>query len=91
MVLTARADNHLYGVDDLEDTITRLTAYRQAGADVVYGPWLADMGIRRVVTETASPVNVLARATGPVFPSSPTSVSAASRPAEPWLLLRTGR
>ena len=66
MVLTARAENHLYGVDDLEDTITRLTAYRQAGADVVYAPWLADIGdIERVVTETASPVNVLARADGP--------------------------
>ena len=50
MVLTARAENHLYGVDDLEDTITRLIAYRQAGADVVYAPWLADIGVRRVST-----------------------------------------
>jgi 2-methylisocitrate lyase-like PEP mutase family enzyme len=66
MVLTARAENHLYGVDDLEDTIARLTAYRKAGADVVYAPWLADLAqIRTVVTETAAPVNVLARVDGP--------------------------
>jgi 2-methylisocitrate lyase-like PEP mutase family enzyme len=66
MVLTARAENHLYGVDDLEDTIRRLTAYREAGADVVYAPWLVDLGqIGRVVTETGAPVNVLARIDGP--------------------------
>jgi 2-methylisocitrate lyase-like PEP mutase family enzyme len=66
LVLTARAENHLYGVDDLEDTIARLTAYGQAGADVVYAPWLADIAqIGRVVTETAAPVNVLARVDGP--------------------------
>jgi 2-methylisocitrate lyase-like PEP mutase family enzyme len=66
MVLTARAENHLYGVDDLDDTIARLIAYRQAGADVVYAPWLADIrDIERVVTETAAPVNVLARVDGP--------------------------
>jgi len=66
MVLTARAENHLYGVDDLEDTITRLTAYHEAGADVVYAPWLADFAqIATVVTATAAPVNVLARVDGP--------------------------
>jgi len=66
MVLTARAENHLYGIEDLDDTITRLIAYRQAGADVVYAPWLADIGdIERVATETAGPVNVLARVDGP--------------------------
>jgi 2-methylisocitrate lyase-like PEP mutase family enzyme len=66
MVLTARAENHLYGVDDLEDTITRLIAYHEAGADVVYAPWLADIAqIATVVTATAAPVNVLARVEGP--------------------------
>jgi 2-methylisocitrate lyase-like PEP mutase family enzyme len=66
IVLTARAENHLYGVDDLEDTITRLTAYHEAGADVVYAPWLADIAqIATVVTATAAPVNVLARVDGP--------------------------
>jgi 2-methylisocitrate lyase-like PEP mutase family enzyme len=66
MVLTARAENHLYGIEDLDDTIARLSAYRRAGADVVYAPWLADIGqIARVVSETAAPVNVLARVDGP--------------------------
>ena len=40
LVLTARAENHLYGIDDLADTIERLLAYRAAGADVVYAPGL---------------------------------------------------
>jgi 2-methylisocitrate lyase-like PEP mutase family enzyme len=62
MVLTARAENHLYGIDDIDDTIARLTSYRQAGADVVYAPWLRDIdGIRRIVDEIGAPVNVLAR------------------------------
>jgi len=68
MVLTARAENHLYGIEDLDDTVTRLTAYRQAGADVVYAPWLADIAqIAAVVSATRAPVNVLARVDGPGF------------------------
>ena len=42
LVVTARAENHIRGVDDLDDTIVRLTAYRDAGADVVYAPGLVD-------------------------------------------------
>ena len=38
LVLTARAENHLHGVDDLDDTIARLVAYRAVGADCVYAP-----------------------------------------------------
>jgi 2-methylisocitrate lyase-like PEP mutase family enzyme len=64
--LTARADNHLYGVDDLDDTIHRLTAYRDVGADCVYAPGLTDLDdIARVVAETDVPVNVLALPDGP--------------------------
>ncbi|HLT97359.1 MAG TPA: isocitrate lyase/phosphoenolpyruvate mutase family protein [Acidimicrobiia bacterium] len=60
MVLTARAENHLYGVDDLDDTIARLDAYREAGADVVYAPRLSRIDdIRRVVDEVGAPLNVL--------------------------------
>jgi 2-methylisocitrate lyase-like PEP mutase family enzyme len=60
MVLTARAENHLYGVDDLDDTIGRLRAYRAAGADVVYAPGLRDRdAIAAVVAATDAPVNVL--------------------------------
>jgi 2-methylisocitrate lyase-like PEP mutase family enzyme len=66
LVLTARAENHLHGVDDLDDTIARLVAYRDAGADVVYAPGLADLGtIAKVVVEVGVPVNVLALPNGP--------------------------
>jgi 2-methylisocitrate lyase-like PEP mutase family enzyme len=61
MVLTARAENHLYGAGDLDDTIARLVAYRAAGADVLYAPGLTDLGdIAAVVAAVDAPVNVLA-------------------------------
>lgn len=66
VVLTARAENHLYGVDDLDDTIARLTAYRDAGADVVYAPGPTSLAvIERLATEVDAPLNVLARIDGP--------------------------
>jgi 2-methylisocitrate lyase-like PEP mutase family enzyme len=69
MILTARAENHLYGVDDLDDTIERLVAYREAGADVVYAPGITDEGdIQRVVDGVGAPVNVLALRDGPSVP-----------------------
>ena len=40
LVLTARAENYLYGMPDLADTIARLQAYTEAGADVLYAPGL---------------------------------------------------
>lgn len=62
LVLTARAENHIRGVHDLADTITRLQAYQQAGADVLYAPGLVDAAdIKRVVESVDLPVNVLAR------------------------------
>jgi 2-methylisocitrate lyase-like PEP mutase family enzyme len=66
MVLTARAENHLRGRDDLDDTIARLTAFRDVGAHCLYAPGLADPGvIERVVEAVAAPVNVLALPGGP--------------------------
>jgi 2-methylisocitrate lyase-like PEP mutase family enzyme len=66
VVLTARCENHLHGLDDLDDTIRRLVAYRDAGADVVYAPGLVDLGqIRRIVDDVGVPVNVLLRPGGP--------------------------
>ena len=71
LVLTARAENHLHGRDDLDDTIERLRAYEQAGADVLYAPGLTDLeDIRRVVESVGLPVNVLARPGAPPVPSS---------------------
>jgi 2-methylisocitrate lyase-like PEP mutase family enzyme len=66
VVLTARAENHLYGVEDLDDTISRLRAYRRAGADVLYAPGLVDLkAIARIVEEVKAPINVLLLRNGP--------------------------
>ena len=69
MVLTARAENHFRGVDDLDDTIARLCSYRDAGAHCLYAPGLTSSAdIRRVVVEVGAPVNVLAMPAGPSIP-----------------------
>ena len=69
MVLTARAEQFLYGSTDLDDTIGRLIAYRDAGADVVYAPGLSDLKqIATVVEAVGVPVNVLALPKGPSVP-----------------------
>jgi 2-methylisocitrate lyase-like PEP mutase family enzyme len=61
-VLTARAENHIRGNPDLDDTIRRLQAYEDAGADVVYAPGLRTVEeIRAVADATTKPLNVLAR------------------------------
>lgn len=66
IVLTARAEAHLYGTADLDDTIARLQAYHEAGAEVVYAPGLTDLTvIRQVVEAIGAPVNVLAFPNGP--------------------------
>ena len=64
--LTARAENFLHGRRDLEDTVRRLRAYQEAGADVVYAPGLTTAEeIRAVVGCVKRPVNVLMMAKGP--------------------------
>jgi 2-methylisocitrate lyase-like PEP mutase family enzyme len=69
IVVTGRAENHIRGVDDLDDTIARLVAYRDAGADAVYAPGLSELGqIAAVVEAVGVPVNVLALPTGPSIP-----------------------
>lgn len=66
LVVTARAENHLYGVDDIDDTIMRLKAYESAGADVLYAPFLSETTQYQVlVHEVATPINALLRAGGP--------------------------
>jgi 2-methylisocitrate lyase-like PEP mutase family enzyme len=60
--LTARAENHIRGNPDLDDTIARLQAFEAAGADVLYAPGLSTAAEIRAVCEAVSkPVNVLAR------------------------------
>jgi 2-methylisocitrate lyase-like PEP mutase family enzyme len=69
LVLTARAENHLHGRPDLADTIARLQAYQDAGADVLYAPGLTGMeDIRRLVASVDRPVNVLAMPGAPPVP-----------------------
>jgi len=58
--LTARAENYLHGRRDLKDTIRRLQAYQEAGADVLYAPGLTDTDeIAALVSSVDRPVNVL--------------------------------
>lgn len=68
LVLTARAENHLYGVVDLDDTVRRLEAYRDAGADVVYAPGLRTSAEIERVVAVGVPVNVLAMPGTPTTP-----------------------
>jgi 2-methylisocitrate lyase-like PEP mutase family enzyme len=59
-VLTARAENLVNGIMDLDDTIRRLQAFEAAGADVLYAPGLKDMAmIRAVMAAVTKPVNVV--------------------------------
>jgi 2-methylisocitrate lyase-like PEP mutase family enzyme len=58
--LTARAENHLHGNPDLEDTIGRLQAYAEAGADVLFAPGLRSIDeVRAICAAVDRPVNVL--------------------------------
>lgn len=59
--LTARAENHLRGNPDLDDTVARLRAFEDAGADVLYAPGLISAEeIKTVCGAVSKPVNVLA-------------------------------
>ncbi len=58
--LTARAENLIRNVKDLDDTIRRLQAYEAAGADVLYAPGIADLDmLRTVLAEISKPFNLL--------------------------------
>lgn len=59
-ILTARAENYVWGNPDLDDTIKRLQAFSEAGADVLYAPGLPDINaIRSVCSALDKPVNVV--------------------------------
>jgi 2-methylisocitrate lyase-like PEP mutase family enzyme len=67
-LLTARAENFLHGRPDLDDTIRRLNAFAEAGADVLYAPGLTSLeAIRDVCASVSKPVNVLMGLKGATF------------------------
>ncbi len=68
LLLTARAENFLYGRSDLNDTIARLQAFAEAGADVLYAPGLPSLDAIRAVCEAVDrPVNVVMGLQGSTF------------------------
>ena len=61
VVLTTRAENYLHGRRDLGDTVARLHAYQEAGADVVFAPRLHDPAeLAELIASVDVPVSVLA-------------------------------
>lgn len=67
-VLTARAENFLWDRPDLDDTISRLKAFEEAGADVLYAPGLHDLDtIRIVCAALTKPINVIMGMPGATF------------------------
>ncbi len=66
--LTARTENFLRGNPDLDDTIARLRAFEQAGADVLMAPGLPDLAaVRAVCAAVSKPVNFMAGIPGKSF------------------------
>ncbi len=64
-MLTARAENFLWGRPDLDETVARLRAFAEAGADVVYAPGLRTLAdIEHVCLSVDRPVNVVMGLTG---------------------------
>ncbi|MFL1463940.1 isocitrate lyase/phosphoenolpyruvate mutase family protein [Roseococcus sp. DSY-14] len=70
ILLTGRTDNFLHGRPDLDDTIRRLVAFAEAGADVLYAPGLPDMAAVRAVVRAVAPlpVNILLGPRGGAVP-----------------------
>jgi 2-methylisocitrate lyase-like PEP mutase family enzyme len=79
-LLTARSENFLYGRADLPDTIRRLQAFAEAGADVLYAPGLANLdAIREVCSSLSKPVNVLMGLVGPTYTVGEIAAAGAKR------------
>jgi 2-methylisocitrate lyase-like PEP mutase family enzyme len=67
-ILTARAENLLHGRLDFDDTIRRLQAFDEAGADVLYAPGVRDLAtIRTVASSVSKPLNVVMSAADPAL------------------------
>ena len=79
-LLTARAENFLHGRPDLEDTIRRLRAFGEAGADVLYAPGLPSLeAIRQVCSSVSKPVNVLMGLRGATYSVKELAATGAKR------------
>ncbi len=69
LVITARCENFFRGNPDLADTIARLQAFQEAGADVLYAPAIVAVDdVRSVVAEVDRPLNVIIMPGGPTVP-----------------------
>lgn len=67
-IFTARAENLIRGVADLDDTIRRLQAFEKAGADVLYAPGLRDLATMKLVASSVGkPLNVVMSAADPAL------------------------
>jgi 2-methylisocitrate lyase-like PEP mutase family enzyme len=78
--LTARAENFLWNRPDLDDTLRRLKAFAQAGADVVYAPGLPSLdAIRQVCASVSKPVNVLMGLKGATYTVEEIAAAGAKR------------
>jgi 2-methylisocitrate lyase-like PEP mutase family enzyme len=67
-VLTARTENHLRGINDLDDTIKRLQAFEKAGAEVLMAPGLPDLdSVKKVCAALKKPFNFMAGIKGKSF------------------------
>lgn len=55
IVLTGRTDNFIQGRPDLEDTIKRLVAFAEVGADVLYAPYPSDMAAVKAIVKAVAP------------------------------------
>jgi len=79
-LLTARAENFLHGRPNLDDTIRRLQAFAEAGADVLYAPGLPGLeAIREVCSAVSKPVNVLMGLKGATFSVDELAAAGAKR------------
>jgi 2-methylisocitrate lyase-like PEP mutase family enzyme len=79
-LLTARAENFLYGRPDLADAIRRLQAFAEAGADVLYAPGLTTLvAIREVCSSVSRPVNVLLGLSGATYSIEELAAAGAKR------------
>jgi 2-methylisocitrate lyase-like PEP mutase family enzyme len=79
-VLTARTENFLCNRPDLDDTIRRLQAFAEAGADVLYAPGLPGLdAIRAVCSSVPKPVNVLMGLKGATYTVAEIAAAGAKR------------